>query len=91
MAFEAKPQTGALFQNKVKKHPQAPDYQGDILIDTRQMEIKDGLMHIKLGGWKKTSTKGMVFLSLAVDTYKPKTQESQPHPKEDFPDHDIPF
>ena len=93
MAFEAKPQTGALFQNKVKKHPKAPDYQGDLLIDVRQMEEKNWLIHIKLGGWKKTSSKGVVFLSLAVDTYKPRQQEgsSSRQPEETFPDHDIPF
>jgi|CryBogDrversion2_7_1035282.scaffolds.fasta_scaffold04636_5 hypothetical protein len=92
MAYEAKPQTGALFINKIKKHPKAPDYQGDLLIDPKQMTLENGLMKIKLGGWKKTTSKGIVFLSLAVDTYKPKEQSQ---PRNDFsqeiPDEEIPF
>ena len=54
MAFETKPQTGALFANKVKKHPKAPDYQGDLLIDVNQMEVVNGMMKIKLAGWKSS-------------------------------------
>jgi uncharacterized protein (DUF736 family) len=72
MAFETKPQTGALFANKVKKHPKAPDYQGDLLVDTRLMEIENGMMKIRLAGWKKQSASGSTFLSISVDTYKPK-------------------
>ena len=88
MAFETKPQTGALFANKVKKHPKAPDYQGDLLIDVNQMEVVNGMMKIKLAGWKKQSASGIMFLSIAVDTYKPK--EQQPKTQE-YEDEDVPF
>jgi hypothetical protein len=87
MAFEMKPQSGALFANKVKKHPKAPDYNGDILIDTRLMEIENGMMKIRLAGWKKTSAAGSTFLSLSVDTFKPKEQQAKPTEDDD----EIPF
>lgn len=88
MAFETKPQTGALFANKVKKHPKAPDYQGDLLIDINQMEVVNGMMKIKLAGWKKQSASGIMFLSIAVDTYKPKEQQPKTQENED---EDVPF
>jgi hypothetical protein len=88
MAFETKPQTGALFANKVKKHPKAPDYQGDLLIDVNQMEVVNGMMKIKLAGWKKQSASGIMFLSIAVDTYKPKEQQPKTQENED---EDVPF
>lgn len=79
MNYENKPQTGVLFANRVKKHPKAPDYQGELLIDTRQMEINEGMMKVKIAGWKRESSKGTTFLSLSVDTYKPKkTEEDVP-------------
>jgi uncharacterized protein (DUF736 family) len=87
MAFEAKPNTGALFANTVKKHEKAPDYRGDFLLDIRSLEVKDNMVTIKLSGWKKTSSKGSTFLSLSLDTYKPKTESVAISEMED----DIPF
>lgn len=75
MAYEPRVNTGSLFSNKVKKHPKAPDYQGDILIDLSSLEVKNNQVKIRLAGWKKISEKGMTFLSLSVDTYKPKEQQ----------------
>jgi len=91
MAFETKPQTGALFANKVKKHPKAPDYQGDLLIDVNQMEVVNGMMKIKLAGWKKQSASGIMFLSIAVDTYKPKEQQPKEQQFKENEDEDVPF
>jgi len=72
MAYEPKPNTGSLFSNKEKKSPQSPDYQGDILIDASKLEIVNGVAKIKIAGWKKTAASGLVYLSLSVDTFKPK-------------------
>lgn len=91
MAYENKPNQGALFANKVKKHPKAPDYQGDILIDLGSLEVKNNQVKVRLAGWKKTSDKGTTFLSLSVDTYKPKEQQSQQPTEEGIQDDDIPF
>jgi len=75
MAYEPKPNTGSLFANKEKKSPQSPDYQGDILVDVSTLEVVNGVAKVKLAGWKKTSAKGLVYLSLSVDTFKPKAAE----------------
>lgn len=91
MAYENKPNQGALFANKVKKHPKAPDYQGDILIDLGSLEVKNNQVKVRLAGWKKTSEKGTTFLSLSVDTYKPKEQQAQQSTEEGIQDDDIPF
>jgi len=93
MAYETKPQTGALFANTVKKHPKAPDYQGDLVVDPKMMKLeKNGLMKIKLGGWKTRASSGKTFLSLRVDTWEP-TQKEQPneHYSQEEPDEDVPF
>ena len=90
MAYENKPNQGALFSNKVKKHPKAPDYQGDILIDLNALEVKNNQVKVRLAGWKRTTDKGVTFLSLSVDTYKPKDSQQQPT-EEGIQDDDIPF
>ncbi len=81
MAYEPKPNTGSLFANKEKKSPQSPDYQGDVLVDVSKLEVVNGVAKIKLAGWKKTSAKGLVYLSLSVDTFKPRTEAPQQRPR----------
>ena len=88
MAYELKPNTGNLFHSKVKKHPKAPDYQGEVLVDLSSLEVKGNQVKIRLAGWKKTSDKGTTYLSLSVDTYKRENQEQQAQPEQD---EDIPF
>jgi uncharacterized protein (DUF736 family) len=78
MAYEPKPNTGSLFANKEKKSPKSPDYQGDILIDLATLEASKGVVKVRIAGWKKQSASGMTYLSLAVDTFKPKTAQEQP-------------
>ena len=96
MAYETKPQTGALFANTDKKHPKAPDYQGDLVVDPKQMKLENnGLMKIKLGGWKtKSETTGKTYLSLRVDTWEPTQQSVQPsqnYSQVENDDDDVPF
>jgi hypothetical protein len=56
---------------------------GDLLIDTRTLEVgEDGLALVKISGWKSTSkTTGKSYLSLKVDQWKPK-ELAKPQPKE---------
>ena len=92
MAYEPKPNTGSLFANKEKKSPQSPDYQGDILVDVSTLEVINGVAKVKLAGWKKTSAKGLVYLSLSVDTFKPKAAQEQPRQRSVADEQDdIPF
>ena len=79
--YEQRPNSGVLFSTRAKKHPKAPDYFGNILIDLSMLEVKDNKVEIKLSGWKKESNSGATFLSLAVDTYN----------KEKSNDEDVPF
>jgi uncharacterized protein (DUF736 family) len=72
MAYEDFPNSGALFAEKAKKHPKAPDYKGMFKLNVADVEIKDGTIEFKIGGWKKVSAKGVTFLSLKLDNYVPK-------------------
>ena len=76
MAYENKPNTGKLFHQKVKKNPKATDYTGEILVDLNTLEVSGNKIKLRLAGWKKTSEKGNTYLSLNVDTFKPKNEEA---------------
>ena len=54
--------SGTLFQNKVKKNPKSPDYQGDMTLDLSALGIGNGKAKLRIAGWKKTSAKGTVFV-----------------------------
>lgn len=91
MAYELKPNQGSLFATKVKKHPQSPDYWGELLIDVSTLETVNGVAKIKLGGWKKKSEQsGNTFLSITVDTWKPDNAK-QPQSNDGDMDDEIPF
>lgn len=76
MVYENKPNTGKLFHQKVKKNPKSPDYTGELLIDIETLEVKNGKAKVRLAGWKKTSEKGNTYLSLNIDTFKPKNEQA---------------
>jgi len=75
--------TGGLFVSTIRTTEKSPDYFGSIKVDRSYlkflMEQHDGDgIEIKLGGWKKQSTKtGNRFISLVVDTYV-KKEEAKP-------------
>jgi hypothetical protein len=81
--FVPKPNTGSMFKATVKTTEGSPDMRGDLLIDTRTLEVgEDGLALVKISGWKSTSkTTGKSYLSLKVDQWKPK-ELAKPQPKE---------
>lgn len=92
MAYEPKPNTGSLFANKEKTKPTSPDYRGDVLINVADLEVVNSMAKVKLAGWKKTSESGLVYLSLAVDTFKPQPKsEAKPAASVADMDDDIPF
>lgn len=64
------PNSGALFPNDRKVHEKSPDFQGDIQVEVSLLQdmIKNadnGLVKIRLGGWRKESSRGW-FVSLKV-------------------------
>lgn len=84
-----KPNTGALFHNKAKTHPNAPDVTGDVHLSRdllKQLMQKDGdLVKISLSAWKtEAKTTGLKYLSvIASEPY-----DTKPKPEED---EDLPF
>jgi hypothetical protein len=93
MAYELKPNQGTLFATKVKKHPKAPDYFGELLVDISTLEVVNGVAKVKLGGWKiKSESSGNTFLSIKIDTWKPdNAQQPQTQSDNGDMDDDIPF
>ena len=88
MAYEIKPNTGSLFQNKEKRSENFPDYSGSLNIDGRDWWIS---------GWKKTSKDGKTFLSLSIKPKDGTASRPEPERKQEFGggspdlDDDVPF
>lgn len=64
------PNSGALFQNDRKVHEKSPDFQGDVQVEVSLLQdmiknAENGLVKIRLGGWRKESSRGW-FVSLKV-------------------------
>lgn len=57
MAFQNKPNTGALFSNRNKKEDKHPDLKGTINLSGNEMNI---------AAWKRTTKSGQQFLSIKV-------------------------
>ena len=85
--------SGTLFQNKVKKSPKAPDYQGEMLLDLSALGVGNGKAKLRLAGWKKISSKGTTFLSLSISEFKEREEGGYPRAqsKQDSFDGDEPF
>jgi uncharacterized protein (DUF736 family) len=63
--------------------------------DLTNIKTENGLLIVKLSGWKKVSKSGKTYLSVAVDRFVPNTQGGirQESQAQSFPadDSDIPF
>ena len=75
MAYEPKPNSGALFKTKEKRNDKAPDMYGSVDIEADYLqqlisEANGGLVKVKINAWKNTSTNGSAFLGIRVDTYR---------------------
>lgn len=74
-----------LFPNKKKSGPNAPDYTGKVTLDEDLITFiqatfdKTGdMVELDLAGWKKTSSNGSTFLSLAVKPPRERQREDAP-------------
>ena len=86
--------SGTLYQNKVKKNPKSPDYQGDMLLDLSALGIGNGKAKLRIAGWKKTSSKGTTFLSLNISEFKEREEGGYPKaqaPRPQYDDENEPF
>lgn len=93
MAFEPKPNSGALFPNQ-KRSDNHPDHRGDIHLDRsflkRMLDKVEGdVITVSVSAWSKTAKSGMEFLSLSIS--EPYVPKSEPKTKSEDPDEDVPF
>lgn len=78
---EARPDSGVFMSVDSKRSEKAPDYWGEISIDTKNMTnatLENGIYTVRLSGWKKKSRTGKTFLSIAVDRYERKQASERP-------------
>ena len=86
MAYEQKPNSGALFTNKDKRSQNHPDFRGDLHLDKtfliQQMDKSNGpLVKIAVSAWQKTAASGANYMSLsAAEPYvKPASNDDLPY------------
>jgi hypothetical protein len=88
--------TGALFAQAVKKNPKAPDYTGEITLTASDFTTDgDGLIKVRIAGWKRQSKTGKTFLSLTAEQQRPQGEQqprqfTKSNAVEDIDD-DVPF
>ena len=80
--YTNKPNSGVLFPQKDKKSDRAPDFTGNIEIGEDVLEAirrgTSGTVKLRLAGWKKTSDKVGVYLSLSVSADEDKQFAKRP-------------
>lgn len=77
--METRDNSGVLFHQKEKKSEKAPDYSGEAMVNGEKM---------KIAGWRKTSSKGTVYLSLSFQS--PENAVARKKLEDDLPE-DLPF
>jgi len=81
MAYEQKPNTGALFVNK-KQTGNQPNLRGSVYVDKVFLENlingSKGLVEISIAGWNQKSKAGDPYISLAVSEHYKKDEGKQP-------------
>ena len=87
MAFEQKPNSGAMFRNTQKKSENHPDMRGDVYLDKTFLinmmdKSKGPLVKVSISGWSKESAAGKKYLSLSA---------SEPYEKPQVQDDDLPY
>ena len=93
MAFEQKPNSGAMFRNTQKKSDNHPDMRGDVHLDKtfliNLMDKSNGaLVKVSLSGWSKESAAGMRYLSISASE---PWEGGQAAPRAPIPDDEIPY
>jgi uncharacterized protein (DUF736 family) len=93
MAFEQKPNSGAMFRNDKKNSPNHPDMRGDVHLDKTFLinvmdKSKGSLVKISLSGWSKESAAGKKYLSLSASE---PWEGGAAAPKQAVSDDDLPY
>lgn len=95
MAFEQKPNSGAMFRNDKKNSPNHPDMRGDVHLDRTFLinlmaKNSEPLIKVSLSGWSKESAAGKKYLSLSASEPWEPGQAAQA-PRTPIPDDEIPY
>jgi hypothetical protein len=93
MAFQQKPNSGALFKNDKKESDKHPDYKGDINIEGRNYWISAWVKEGKSGKFFSISVSEKKAPGVSKQVDKPDTSHRRAEPvvPDDFPDDSIPF
>lgn len=67
MAFQHKPNSGAVFENRYKKSDKHPAYKGDAMIDGKLYEV---------AVWERTTRAGKAMLSFKFEEPRDRQQQS---------------
>jgi hypothetical protein len=85
MPFEHSPGSGALFKNRHKKNPKAPN-----LVGSAVLEMEDGSrVDVEIAAWTRESPKAGKWLSLAVELKRDRQNGDRPTQKRLQDDSDI--
>lgn len=75
--YEMREGSGSLFINEKKTSDKQPDYNGNVLINGKKMQI---------AGWKKQSKSGSTFLSIQIsEPREASTTSAKPAVSDDLP------
>lgn len=90
MAFEQRPNTGALFVNDKKTSDNQPNLRGEVYVDKEFLKqlmssSNQDLVKFSLSGWTKSSAAGKKYISLSVSAPYNGSKKSAVN------DEDIPF
>lgn len=71
MAFDQKPNSGAMFTNENKTNENQPDWRGDVYLDKtfvieQAHKANGSLVKISISAWAKTAKSGKEYLSLSA-------------------------
>lgn len=85
------PNSGALFTNDKKVNDKSPDFNGDVQVEVSLLkelmaQADNGLVKIRLGGWRKQTSRGwMLSLKVSAPFSNKPSQKTQYKPDDDCP------
>lgn len=82
MAYEQKPETGALFKNKKKLNDRHPDYTGTATVNGQKLSIS---------AWINESNAGEKYMSLKFEEPRSPRQDAPQESKPAAFDSEVPF
>jgi hypothetical protein len=93
MAFEKKPNRGAMWNNDKKSAVKHPDMRGHVYLDRTFLlnlmhKNSDPLIKVSLSSWEEVSAAGVKYLSLSASE---PWEGGQAAPKQVVPDDEIPY